>query len=149
MARLYIPDSAAQNAPPSKDGYANFALNAILNSTNFKAFVLAQDDERPNLIKQHAGKDVTHLVIGQQGDVAESINNSNCLVDLKEDLQKKVSKSKHHISLPKKWTSGTEVPDIAYLDKYVTAICEIARDDNDPVKARNFLFGVMLLTRCR
>ncbi|MER9134074.1 hypothetical protein [Mesorhizobium sp. M0768] len=152
MARLYIKDND-DRARPSKDGYCNFTLNAILNNGNFKRFVGAQDDDRADLVQQHAGTDpkgrkcdVTHLLI-DGGE--ESINDRNCLVEIKEDLQKKSSKSKHNISLPKQWTSGNEVPDIAYLDKYVTAIVEIVKDEKDPVKARNFLFGLMLLTRCR
>ncbi|TGS09937.1 hypothetical protein EN852_028480 [Mesorhizobium sp. M2E.F.Ca.ET.209.01.1.1] len=152
MARLYIKDNGDPTRP-SKDGYSNFALNAILNNGNFKAFVGAQDDDRADLVQQHAGNDskglkcvVTHLLIGG-GE--EPINHDNCLVEIVEDLQKKGSKSKHNISLPKQWTSGVEIPNIAYLDKYVTAIVEIARDEKDPVKARNFLFGLMLLTRCR
>ncbi|MER8644443.1 hypothetical protein [Mesorhizobium sp. M1252] len=152
MARLYIKDNDDPTRP-SKDGYSNFALKAILNNDNFKAFVGAHDDDRADLVQQHAGTDsmgrkcdVTHLLI-DGGE--EPINHGNCLVEIKEDLQKKSSKSKHNISLPKQWTSGNEVPDIAYLDKYVTAIVEIAKDEKDPVKARNFLFGLMLLTRCR
>jgi hypothetical protein len=150
MARLYIRDND-DPSKPSKDGYANFAQNAILNNTNFIAFVAAQDDDRADLVQQFAGTDsmgrkcdVTHLVIGGG---SESIDHNNCLVEIKEDLQKKTAKSKHNISLPKQWTSGSEVPNIAYLDKYVTAIAEMA--PSDPVKARNFLFGLMLLTRCR
>jgi len=150
MARLYIEDNDDPRRP-SKEGYANFARNAILDNTNFRRFVGAQDDDRAQLVQDHAGNDsdgrkcvVTHLVI--DGD-PEPINDRNCLVEIKDDLQKKSSKSKHNISLPKQWTSGNERPDIAYLDKYVTAIVEIAR--RDPVEARNFLFGLMLLTRCR
>lgn len=152
MARLYIKDNDDPTRP-SKDGYCNFPLNAILNNGNFNAFLRAHDDDRADLVQKYAGTDsqgrkcdVTHLLIGG-GE--ESINHDNCLVEIVEDLQKKGSKSKHNISLPKQWTSGIEMPDIAYLDKYVTAIVEIVKDEKDPVKARNFLFGLMLLTRCR
>ncbi|MER8484478.1 hypothetical protein [Mesorhizobium sp. M1322] len=152
MARLYIKDND-DSTRPSRDGYSNFVQNAILNDSNFKAFIGAQDDDRADLVQQHAGTDskgrkcdVTHLVIGGS---SESIDHENCLVEIREDLQKKTAKSKHNISLPKQWTSGNEAPDIAYLDKYVTAIVEIVEDEKDPVRARNFLFGLMLLTRCR
>jgi hypothetical protein len=152
MARLYIEDND-DSALPSEDGYTQFVQNAILNNGNFKAFVGAQDDERADLVQQHAGTDskgrkcdVTHLLIGGGED---SIDHTKCLVEIKEDLQKKTSKSKHNISLPKQWTSGNEVPNIAYLDKYVTAIVKIVEVEKNPIKARNFLFGLMLLTRCR
>lgn len=150
MSRLYIADND-DSSKPNTDGYSNFVQNAILNARNFDAFVRAHDDERADLVQTHAGSDqrgrkcvVTQLTIDR---VSEPIDGGNCLVELKEDLQKKRTASKHNISLPARWTRHDETPDISYLDKYVTALSDLA--GTDPVKARNFLFGLMLLTRCR
>ncbi|MEW9836576.1 hypothetical protein [Mesorhizobium marinum] len=158
MAKLKIfKDNNTALEIPSADGYINVTKNLILMATNYDYFKAENHKaERPSLLTTHAGYDEgnTKLKIYHEleaGGSAEIIDD-NCMIDVTEDKKKPNGndKSKFHIAFP---------PDrpvsVGYLKPYVQVLGSILFDPNVPdgderlERACQFLFGMMLLTRCR
>jgi hypothetical protein len=166
MSRLRVSKLNSDTAV-DPEGYIRFVDECILKPANFDKFIKADDFERAGLVQQFACRhpndpSIELCQVRQKpsgGGSAEPIDETNCLVTLNEDWQKKSSASKHNISLPRKWLKKDETPNIDYLNKYVEIIAKLAigeqaytdadKSAGDPVSAGKFLFGLMLLTRCR
>ena len=163
MSKLKIfhnNDTAANPPVPSKDGYKNVGREFV---KNFDDFERKGDNDRPDLLRKYANTNadgttgnyvIYQLTRGNRpGDrVNEAIDNNNCSVKITPDERRGNgnARGKHNIVLPKKEADDAALS-TGYLAGYVKAIAELyGNGSNAEVKdACDFLFGIMLLTRCR
>ena len=162
MARLKIfqGNNPAGNIP-DQQGYRNVATGFLADLSNFRT---ASTKDRADLLQQYADAGQapqTHTIfellrnppVGQLPDLP--INNTNCKVYINNDIRRKtgVAFGKHNLGLPE-----IQAPDppltVGYLAPYVQAIVALygATGGGTPAQvtaACEFLFGIMLLTRCR
>ena len=151
MAKLKIADNDDPNKP-SKEGYINVANNLILKEEKFYEFVFAEPDERADLIQAAAGADAATpprpCVVKHQlpNGSLEAISSANCKVVGERDYKKKAGKSKVTVPIP-----DTRPTDLSYLKGYAEIIHALYNTANPADKdlAHKFMFGMMLLTRCR
>ena len=148
MAKLKIADNADPTVP-SKSGYINVVENLILKPAAYNAFIKnANKATRPTKLQAFAGVDENGVkcVVKHEttAGVLEAITDANCLVNVQVDKKRGGSarKSKHNMSVPE-----TRPTSVDYLSGYAKAIHDLYEED--PVKACKFMFGMMLLTRCR
>jgi hypothetical protein len=156
MAKLKIFDNnnIAANLP-SKDGYRNVAKGVLNNLNTFRN---ASTTVRTDLLKQYAT--TAHKIYQQTRNPIQDveINANNCRVSIYNDERKKsaVTFGRHKMVLPEIQASDSPLT-ATYLDKYVQAIVELYYGGTPPsggtpaglTNASEFLFGIMLLTRCR
>jgi hypothetical protein len=172
MARLKIPTPTSTTGDydqnkPSVEGYARVVAHILKNKSNFTDFILEDDDERPEtlqkIVRGSASDNdwpnlaVFHQVIKPSGVEYERIDGENCQIKIQRDKQKRKNRNKpsrYTISLPETKPDAT----LDYLHEYAVAVHDLYeaydpvqdnRDHPDLVKARQFMFGIMLLTRCR
>jgi len=148
MAKLKIfeNDNPAGNIP-SKEGYINVATGLINDFSNFKN---ESDRDKSDLLQGYAGKHtIFQLTRNPENNVP--IDRDNCKVNIVDDERKKpnVNFGKHNIGLPE--LQPGEHLDTGYLSEYVKAIDALygGGSATELDKACKFLFGLMLLTRCR
>ena len=148
MAKLKIADNA-DPTQPNKAGYINVVDNFILKPAAYNAFIKnANKATRPSKLQAFAGVDENGVkcVVKHEttAGALEPITNANCVVNVQVDKKKSGtgSKSKHNMSVPE-----VRPTNVDYLSGYAKAIHDLYEDD--PVKACKFMFGMMLLTRCR
>jgi hypothetical protein len=153
MAQLFIADNDDVKLPlnqqrPNKRGYRNVVDNLVLVPANYNQFSdYAHHEVRPEMLQNYAGYDDQKrpCVVSHQtsAGVDEPIDNTNCVITVDVDLRKTANMSKHHMVFP-----GWLPTDFTYLNNYVKAINEISSAEGI-AEASKFLFGMMLLTRCR
>jgi hypothetical protein len=160
MAKLKIADNADATVP-SKRGYINVVDNLILNQGNYDAFRTNVDKKtRPTRLQGFAGIDENNIkcVVKHEpkNSAIEPIDDNNCDIEVHEDKRKDAGnpKSKYNVGFPEERPQNVD-----YLERYVRALYELydlAVKEIDPVKkakytsdACKFMFGMMLLTRCR
>jgi hypothetical protein len=139
MARLRIEDLANPTLPGAQ-GYIKVVRELYLKSANYTYFI---DDnhknERPTLLQGHASPYIVRH--DSYNDPREPIDNTNCRIITHIDREKKAGiQAKHHMNFPE-----TNDYDVSYLQPYVTAMQGLGSD----LERCEFLFGLMLLTRCR
>jgi hypothetical protein len=153
MAKLKIfQNNDPTTNMPDPTGYRNAAVGVI---SNLVAFQNASDKERSDLLQTYASG---HTIFQQSKDndgtgkpIEVPISSSNCRVTLAYDDRiwpsSGVTVGEHRMALPK----FGEALSVGYLDKYVAAIVSLYGGGGASGKqaACEFLFGLMLLTRCR
>jgi hypothetical protein len=92
---------------------------------------------------------VVHEVIADPNNEFEEINNTNSVIKGERDRKKKKNSnnpSKYTIPFP-----DTRPPNVDYLQKYAQIIHDLYTQNTAASKRRahKFIFGMMLLTRCR
>lgn len=159
MAKLKIfDDTAPVPGTLSKQGYINVATNLIADIDNFTNNSTT-DQARADLLQGYAG--LNHTVYQRTradpsvpGDTEDdvAIDSSNCKVKVEFDERKKGSGNfgKHNIVLPK-LEPGDSLMSTGYLSGYVQAIHDLHGTGTAPEveNACKFLFGLMLVGRCR
>ena len=145
MAKLKIFVGNDPTKAPGTVGYINVAKELLAPNT-YQDFLEAEPAERADLLNVYAGKGGSGLFVQHetQGGVSQQIDKTNCKVMVEEDIRKLARKSKHTISFPDVMPSNDS---LVYLQPYLDAI--IVLNTADPKTARQFMFGMMLLTRCR
>lgn len=139
MAKLKITDNAGNIIPT---GYVRVVNNLILNEETFYEFVFAEPDERADILQRTAQPDI---IKQQRADgQLEAITNNNCKILGEKDVKQKPNK-KSKVTIPIPDSRPTSVD---YLEKYAETIHNFYTA-GDKASAHKFLFGVMLLTRCR
>jgi hypothetical protein len=161
MAKLKIfYNNDTTSTVPDDVGYRNVTEGLIADLT---AFDDASDKDRSDLLQQYANRDKLNHTIYQQtrgtgrggSDVNEPIDKTNCKVQLEYDGRKKTGTSygKHVLTLPELQTGDALTT--GYLEEYVKKVVSLygatgggttPKQTDDACK---FLFGIMLLTRCR
>ena len=130
-----------------QQGYINVVSNMILVEDKFYEFLDADPEDRPALLQAAAGKDTNgNDVIEHETalGVSEIIDNNNCKVLAQKDVKRKGNKrSVVTVPLPDKRPT-----DVTYLNQYTTIIHDLVQAGNQ-ANANKFMFGLMLLTRCR
>ena len=149
MAKLKIFENNNPNQNiPSKDGYRSVTTNLLNDLANFQN---ASDKERSDLLQQYAGKHTIYQFT-RNPDQDVPISKNNCKVNIENDERKKpnVNFGKHNLVLPE-IQIGDPPLNVGYLDKYVQAIDSLYGNGSatEVLSACEFLFGIMLLTRCR
>ncbi len=155
MAKLKIfENNDFTQKKPSKEGYINVVNNYVLSPTVFHEFnMLANKSTRPTKLTQFAGLDKNSVQLKvfhePAGGGSEEINNANCVIAVHKNKQKVSVAGLHNMTVPK-----DPLPNVSYLDVYVNAIVELHGDgivngETGMQRACKFLFGIMLLTRCR
>lgn len=150
MAKLKIfENNDAAAGIPSKQGYINVATNLINDFTNFEN---ESDKNRSDLLQGYAGPAHTIFQRTRNPETDDPINSSNCKVNIVFDGRKKPNANfgKHNIVLPE-IEPGDSLLSTHYLSGYVKAIHDLHGTGTqlEVEAACNFLFGVMLLGRCR
>jgi hypothetical protein len=128
-------------------GYINVSNNLVLVEDKFYEFLEADPEDRPALLQAAAGKDAFNndLIEHERSDgVSEIINNTNCKVLAQKDVKKKGAK-KSVVTVP---IPDTRPKDFTYLNQYTTIIHDLVHAGNQ-LDANKFMFGLMMLTRCR
>jgi hypothetical protein len=164
MAKIRIQDTA-KNDSPSEDGYVAVVDNLILNQNDpdiYEDFIEAEPDERVEMLIEAAKNSkktfvVTHLAVRPNGtDKIEVIKPENCKIFLEKDKRRRprFKKSRFTIAMPDK-----KPEHVNYLQPYAQIIHDLytqADGVGTPEraaalreKAHKFMFGVMMLTRCR
>jgi hypothetical protein len=155
MAKLKCLAKSNANPPVKtiyKEGYISVAENLILIEENFYEFLDADPEERPALLQKHAGRDpnnnklVEHML--PDNTTSEIIDNTNCRIVAQKDARKKGNNKPSRVTMP---MPDTRPLDFGYLAEYAQIIHNyyLSGTNADKDKAHKFLFGVMLLTRCR
>jgi hypothetical protein len=150
MSKLYIyeNDNPNQNIP-SKEGYRNVATNLLNDLANFRN---ATETQRSDLLRQYAGAKHTIFQLTRNPEQNVPIDSGNCKIKIENDERKKPAANfgKHNMVLPE-MQAGDPPLNVGYLDKYVQAIDSLYGQGNpaEVLSACEFLFGIMLLTRCR
>ncbi|ESZ05407.1 MULTISPECIES: hypothetical protein [unclassified Mesorhizobium] len=153
MAKLKIFEGNDPTAAiPSKDGYRNVTKYLL---ADLATFLNASDKERSDLLQQYSSYGGSNHIIYQltkNPEANQAIDCSNCKVNVQEDERKKPSANfgKHNMVLPDQHVGDPPI-NPGYLEEYIKAIVSLY-GDGTPTKtlsACEFLFGIMLLTRCR
>jgi len=157
MAKLKIPTRVANgfdHSTPNERGYVNVVENLILKPQKYLEFLAADEDERADLLQKAAGFEqdgVTPCVIFQElrDDTKVPIDEDNCIIKSEKDKKKRPNSNK-----PAKFTMplpDKPPADVDYLHKYAEIIHTLYGQGTAASKKRahKFMFGMMLLTRCR
>ncbi|WP_374311235.1 hypothetical protein [Dongia sp.] len=151
MAKLKIVKPGTADVP-DVDGYVNVVNNLILRLDKYLEFLGAEPDERPDLLQTAASNGTEGAFIVKQilpnGDF-EAIDNTNCKIFAERDVRKVKKKSKVTVPMPDMPPSN-----LNYLSVYATEIFNLysvsgAGQAAAREKAHKFMFGMMMLTRCR
>jgi hypothetical protein len=131
------------------DAYVNIFNNLIVNQVKGKEFVdQSNKNERPTRLQAAAGN---AGIIAQQpaSGPEEPISNSNCMIIAEQDKRRGAQpKSKVTITFPD--YDAAPAADLTYLNQYAQIIHDLYDgSDDDKKKARQFMFAVMMMTRCR
>jgi hypothetical protein len=178
MAKIRVQEDINVDKP-SEDGYVTVVDNLIFGASDdpgedsYKDFIDAEPDERVEILREAAIKKgsggekdqmffVTHLVVeGGKGlgpivDTPREIDQKTCriFVELDKRKRRRIKKSRFTVALPDK-----QPKHVNYLQPYAEIIHGLYKQAEaapTPQKAaafreraHKFMFGVMLLTRCR
>jgi hypothetical protein len=152
MARLRI----MQGANLDVDGYVNVVNNLVAKPGKYRKYQ-KRPNQRPTMLQDAAsnGAAGTHLikqmVLNDPTGVGEEpITEDNCYIVGDRDQVRDASdadgaSSRVTVPMPPEPMDAADAFD--YLDKYAQKISDLWATDRP--KCRKFMFGVMLLTRCR
>lgn len=147
MAKLKIFDNT-DDSRPNVQGYVNLVDNLILDSTRFQEFLDATKRERADLMQTAAGTDESGqpCVIEHEttAGVSEAICGNNCRVEVSRDRRKVGRYSQVTLKIPE--------TRLYYGVNYVSSYAEEVHrlwNEGQQERACKFMFGVMLLARCR
>lgn len=176
MAKLKIPTPDATKPDgfdhdrPNVQGYVNVVDNLLIQA-NYNNFLKADEDDRPDILQDFAKTEangsitpncfVFHEVVANPTEYAK-IDNDNCSIRVEKDKRKRKNKNKpsrYSISFPE--GNGISAP--GYLDRYAMEIFKLYSQAYNvtlpnplPIpnqalldRAHRFMFGMMMLTRCR
>lgn len=146
MAKLRINDGSGNLLV---DAYVNVFKNLILDPAKNDEFVAPQNrNNRPALLQAATGG-VGNVVQQTASGSLEVIDNSNCRIDTERD-EKRGAGPKSKITIPFPDNNPPPYPSLDYLDDYAKTIHDLYDgDEDDKIKARQFMFAVMMMTRCR
>jgi hypothetical protein len=136
-----------------KEGYIRVVDNLIGVEQNYYDFLDAEENERPEMLREYAGKDsnnnwVLEHVLPDETK-SEVIDNTNCRIFGQKDKKKKGAGKPSRVTIPIPHARPSD-PDWTYLHEYAQAIHDYYQgNDESKRNGRKFLFGIMLLTRCR
>jgi hypothetical protein len=129
-----------QNGVPDPNGYIDLA-GEFINLTDNQVDRLRKNRVAINFLKNN-----NRRVIDRDGTLIDPSTHKIAFVrDEDDDDDDKV---KTHVSIP----SGdlTNVSELSYLDRHISTITTLADGTAAGTeKARKFLFGLMMITRCR
>lgn len=153
MAKLKIFEGNDTTAAiPSKDGYRNVTKHLLADLTTF---LKASDKKRSDLLQKYSSYGGSNHIIYQltsNPPVNEPISSTNCKVQVDEDERKRpsVNFGKHNMVIPDQHVGDPPI-NPGYLEEYVKAVVSLYGGGTPPeiLSACEFLFGIMLLTRCR
>lgn len=130
------------------DGYIKVTETIILSEIGFNDFVNGGNGTTHQAERAQALQDIVTngapdcVVTTLTKDIA--ISSANCHVRANPDKDHKAGKVAHHsIPMPPEFISTG----LGYLDEYIQALLQLWATDQDA--ARKFLYGVMMLTKCR
>lgn len=174
MAKLKIPTPLAtipvtyNQDLPFVQGYVNVVDNLLVEAT-YKDFIAADEDDRPDMLNAYASNNgaspniaVFHEVVANPQNEFVKIDNDNCAIRVEKDKRKRKNKNKasrFRISFPE----GQKLESPNYLDRYAMEVFKLYAQAYGVVlpnplpvpnqalldKTHKFMFGIMLLTRCR
>ena len=112
---------------------------------NFQEFLDAEPDERPDILQSFVkgNRKITQQIPpNAAGETSEVISGQNCRILTEKDIKRKHKRSRVTVPMP-------DAPpyDFAYLDSYAKQIHALYSTDKP--KCYKFMFGAMMLTRCR
>jgi len=151
MAKLKIFDgNNPAGAIPSQDGYRNVTKNLLADLPNFLS---ATDKKRSDLLQQYASSVGSHIIyqLTFNPETNQAIDSSNCKVNVDEDERSNAGTfGKHNMVIPDQHVGDPPI-NPGYLEEYVKAIVSLygGGTPTEILSACEFLFGIMLLTRCR
>jgi hypothetical protein len=161
MAKLKIKKAGSSKEPVVEE-YINvvdglFPRNAGGVYTNYDEFIDADPDERPNILQRFIAGPIKITHQPESGN-PQVINNNNCLIFTERDRKKKGGRrSRVTVPMPDA-PPENDIPGrpaFEYLMVYANAIADLhsqiaGPNDLDNIeKCTRFMFGMMLLTRCR
>ncbi|GAB2176731.1 hypothetical protein [Dongia sp. agr-C8] len=147
-----------------EDGYVNVVdqlINAATpgSSANFQDFIDAEPDERADMLQAFAKvglpppAGVPAFVVTQQKlDVPAgqpkqiAIDGTNCKIFAQNDTRVRPGRKKTRITMP---FPDAQITDFSYLEPYAAKIAALYSNAATRPKCYKFMFGVMMLTRCR
>jgi hypothetical protein len=154
------------------DGYVN-VVNSLKDQTKYEKFVGADEDDRPKILQLYANglnwngslptNPPPEFNIHQQlsnGSDREPIDDENCSIRVERDREKRRARAKpgrYTISLPEDKPLNEPAYLAGYAQEIFTLYCQghgiaVPTRVTDPSKlekAHRFMFGMMMLTRCR
>lgn len=156
------------NATINEEGYIAVVKKLILDPDGFEDFVGEDEDQekfskaRTKMLRELAESKGGQLQQRDEDDQVEQVTRSNCRIRATPDKRKDSPKgfSKVTISLPEEPLSAA---DLNYIDDYIAKYIEIrtkradgtfdalpnASSQDNAKRARMFVLGMMMLTRCR
>jgi hypothetical protein len=168
MAKLKVFDA---NGVVAVQGYVN-VVNALVSQpnpnveqTNLRKFLDADPEDRPEMLQKFAddptnttGRPIFHVEHEKEGGGSVSINNDNCRIFAQRDQRQKGNKNRSRVTMP---IPVEGIQDFSYLDDYIKTIVLLWNGapagpggvppaiQPNPEMCRRFMFGMMMLTRCR
>ena len=149
MAKLKITDA---NGNILVDGYVNvvtqmvFTPDANTEQRNLRDFLDAEPENRPTMLQKFTDPNATGQFIVKQerfnGNLV-AIDDDNCRIVAQKDAKQR-ARNRSRVTMP---IPDAPISDFSYLDDYARNVHDLFETDRE--KCRRFMFGVMMLTRCR
>lgn len=140
MAGIKLEDTAATGLI-NKDGYINVTEEIFITEPIFDDIADYDSDDLVKFLRGNGRTDGSNNVTY---DTGKNLRKKKVkLTATYDDDANRRGKRKFNIHLPEDNPGAFD-----YLDNYIDALIELKTDGRDE-DARRFLFGVMLLTRCR
>jgi hypothetical protein len=139
--KIIVPNT---NDEPDVDGYVLVVNNLVGQIEKYLEFLDADPDERPALLQAAATGNHVVKQLAPDGTF-EAISNTNCKIVAQRDARRRTGNKPSRVTMP--------IPDVPpanfnYLAGYAQKIVALyAAGEQD--KAHKFMFGIMMLTRCR
>lgn len=150
MAKLKINDGAGL---PIAEGYIEVVNKIAFDTSERKVFLLADEDVRSDKLQAIVTKlnpgDTNYRVKQDKNDGSgtfEEISSANCRIKAEPD-EKKTATKRSKVIMPINDAPFQTDADLSYLDGYLAKIATLWTSDQP--SARKFLFGMMMITRCR
>ena len=148
MAKLRIVDSKDSTLALQPDGYINVVTNLFGDEKNYDRFANAAPTERPEILQGFVGTTKAGVPLEIQqlrvDGTSERITNANCTIISQPDrLSDGKTPSVVTVPLP---VYPYDV-DLSYVDRYAAQVVSLYQTDK--AACYKFLFGTMMLTRCR
>ena len=152
MAKLKIDDGTGG---PVVQGYLNVVNELVMKPVAYQEFLDADPDERADLLQTAAkvgGQTVPVTQLPPSGSIPQEISSSNCRIVSEKDRRIRPGR-KSRVTVPIANDAALD-----YLDKHCIVIAtryagvpeaQLAGTPAAKLEARKFLFGLMMLTRCR
>ena len=144
--KIVLKDTAGNPTDDiSVEGYVAVTENFILSQAGYNSFEgTGAPGARADTLQQVVTTNVpTSVVTTLNKDVA--ISSGNCHISAKKDDNHIPGQAPAHITVP---MPPAVLTSLGYLDEYILALNALV-SAGDLSKARRFLYGVMMLTRCR